>query len=146
MEPITVLSDGSRGIDYDNMIELLNEWITDEQRESIVKKEKNTESKEESEWGKAHCCIVDYQDAGQAASAANAIRAFMPQIPLLVITDFQSLIRKRHLQLITGTGLIKMILWQEEEPDRLIMEIQRWLNSFAYRTKTAQPSTQSIRR
>ncbi|QLG38468.1 MULTISPECIES: hypothetical protein [unclassified Paenibacillus] len=146
MEPITVLSDGSRGIDYDNMIELLNEWITDEQRESVVKKEKNTESKEEAEWGKAHCCIVDYQDAAQAVSAANAIRAFMPQIPLLVITDFQSLIRKRHLQLITGTGLIKMILWQEEEPERLIMEIQRWLHSFAYRTKTAQPSTQSIRR
>ncbi|PWW35164.1 MULTISPECIES: hypothetical protein [Paenibacillus] len=146
MEPITVLSDGSRGIDYDNMIELLNEWITDEQRESVVKKEKHTESKEEAEWGKAHCCIVDYQDAAQAVSAANAIRAFMPQIPLLVITDFQSLIRKRHLQLITGTGLIKMILWQEEEPERLIMEIQRWLHSFAYRTKTAQPSTQSIRR
>lgn len=146
MEPITVLSDGSRGIDYDNMIELLNEWITDEQRESVVKKEKNTESKEEVEWGKAHCCIVDYQDAAQAVSAANAIRAFMPKIPLLVITDFQSLIRKRHLQLISGTGLIKMILWQEEEPERLIMEIQRWLHSFAYRTKTAQPSTQSIRR
>lgn len=139
MEPITVLSDGSRGIDYDNMIELLNEWITDEQRESVVKKEKNTESKEEAEWGKAHCCIVDYQDAAQAVSAANAIRAFMPQIPLLVITDFQSLIRKRHLQLITGTGLIKMILWQEEEPERLIMEIQRWLHSLHTEQKQLSP-------
>ncbi|WP_413373629.1 hypothetical protein [Paenibacillus taichungensis] len=145
MEPITVLSDGSRGIDYDNMIELLNEWITDEQRESAVKKERNVESEAGSEWGTARYCIIDYQDAGQAVSAANAIRAFMPQIPLLVITDFQSLIRKRHLQLITGTGLMKMILWQEKEPDRLIVEIQRWLHSFAYKTKTAQPSTQSMR-
>ncbi|MGV2887005.1 hypothetical protein [Paenibacillus taichungensis] len=146
MEPITVLSDGSRGIDYDNMIELLNEWITDEQRESAMKREKNVNNEEGEEWGKAHYCIVDYQDAGQAVSAANAIRAFMPQIPLLVITDFQSLIRKRHLQLITGTGLIKMILWHEKEPDSLIVEIQRWLHSFAYKTKTAQPSTQSMRR
>ncbi|MFE6078566.1 hypothetical protein ACFVQB_29380 [Paenibacillus sp. NPDC057886] len=146
MKPITVLSDRSRGIDYDNIINLLNEWITDEQRESAVKKGKNVNSEEEAKWGKAHYCIVDYQDAGQAVSAANAIRAFMPQIPLLVITDFQSLIRKRHLQLITGTGLIKMILWQEKEPDRLIMEIQRWLDSFAYKTKTALTSTQSMRR
>ncbi|WP_315793661.1 hypothetical protein [Paenibacillus sp. BIC5C1] len=146
MEPITVLSDGSRGIDYDNMIELLNEWIIDEQRESAVNKEKKVDSKGEGEWGKAHCCIVDYQDAGQAVSASNAIRAFMPQIPLLVITDFQCLIRKRHSQLVTGTGLMKMILWHEKEPDRLIMEIQKWLHSFAYKTKTAQPSTQSMRR
>jgi len=146
MEPITVLSDGSRGIDYDNMIELLHEWITDEQRESAVKKEKNMHSEEGAEWGKAQYCIVDYQDAGQAVSAANAIRAFMPHIPLLVITDFQSLIRKRHLQLITGTGLMKLILWHEKEPDRLMMEIQRWLHSFAYKTKTALPFTQSMRR
>ncbi|KOY18420.1 hypothetical protein [Paenibacillus xylanivorans] len=146
MEPITVLSDGSRGIDYDYIIELLNEWITDEQRESAVKTEKNEESMAGSGWGTARYCIVDYKDARQAVSASNAIRAFVPKIPLLVITDFQSLIRKRHLQHITGTGLTKMILWQEKEPERLIIEIQRWLYYFAYKTKTALPSTQSMRR
>lgn len=146
MEPITVLSDGSRGIDYDHIIELLNEWITDEKRESAVKTEKNVESMVGSKWGIARYCIVDYQDAGQAVSAANAIRAFVPQIPLLVITDFQSLICKRHLQLITGTGLMKLILWQEKEPEGLIMEIQRWLHSVACKTKTALPSTRSMRR
>ncbi|UPK43185.1 MULTISPECIES: hypothetical protein [Paenibacillus] len=145
MEPITVLSDGSRGIDYDNMIELLNEWMTDEDRESASKKENNVESDASSKWGTSRYCIVDYQDAGQAVSAAKAIRAFIPQIPLLVITDFQSLIRKRHLQLVTGTGPMKMILWHEKEPDRLIMEIQRWMYSFAYKTKTALPSTQLMR-
>ncbi|MDN4604420.1 hypothetical protein P5G61_24555 [Paenibacillus sp. F6_3S_P_1C] len=146
MEPITVLSDGSRGIDYDHIIALLNEWIPDEKRESAVNTEKNEESMVGSKWGIARYCIVDYEDAGQAVSAANAIRAFVPQIPLLVITDFQSLIRKRHLQLISGTGLMKLILWQEKEPERLIMEIQQWLHSFAYKTKTALPSPQSMRR
>ncbi|MDN8590490.1 hypothetical protein B2I21_26875 [Chryseobacterium mucoviscidosis] len=146
MEPITVLSDGSRGIDYDHIIELLNEWITDEKRESAIKTEKNVESMVGSKWGTARYCIVDYQDAGQAVSAANAIRAFVPQIPLLMITDFQSLIRKRHLQLITGTGLMKLILWQEKEPEGLIMEIQRWLYSVACKSKTALPSTRSMRR
>lgn len=140
MEPITVLSDGSRRIAYENMIPLFEEWIADLPSDSERKDQEDLES-----WGHSRYCIVDYKDAQQAVSAANAIRAFMPQIPLLILTDFQSLIRKRHLQQITGTGLIKMILWNEHESHKLVMDIQKYLHPSVYQTAIAMPSTLSIR-
>ncbi|MEC0125928.1 hypothetical protein [Paenibacillus pabuli] len=146
MEPITVLSDGNRSIAYDHIIQMYYENMSDKQNDSTINIEKNKGEEAWSKWGASRYCIVDYQDPGQAVSAANAIRAFMPHIPLLVITDFQCLIRKRHLQLITGTGVVRMVLWQEKEPQKLVMEIQRWLHSCAYETKTALSSTLSMRR
>ncbi|QOS81122.1 hypothetical protein JNUCC31_09830 [Paenibacillus sp. JNUCC31] len=137
MEPITVLSDGNRSIAYDPIIQMYYEYMSDKQGDSAINIRKNTREMAWSEWGASRYCIIDYQDAGQAVSAANAIRAFMPHIPLLVITDFKSLIRKRHLQRITGTGVMKMVLWQEKEPQKLVMEIQRWLHSCAYETKNS---------
>ncbi|WP_458124112.1 hypothetical protein [Paenibacillus sp. Z3-2] len=130
MEPITVLSDGKRRIAYENIIQLFRNWIADAPSGSVMETHRGS-------WENSRYCIVDYQIAEEAVSAANAIRAFMPQIPLLIITDFKSLIRKRHLQLITGTGEIKMILWNEQEPDQLIKDMEKWWHSSVYQSQIA---------
>lgn len=141
MEPITILSDGSRSIAYDDMIPTLRQWIVEE----TCEREHEGIMKEQSGWEKSRYCIVDYKDASCAISAANAIRAFMPQIPLLVITDFHSLIRKRHLQQISGSGEVKLSLWHPEQLDQWLSEIQRWLQSSPQDNKNAIPSAMSIR-
>lgn len=146
MERITVLSDGSRGIAYENIIELFNEWMEEEQEECIRGEEQNQKMSSRSTWGRSRYCIVDYMDASQAVSASNAIRAFLPQLPLLVITDFQSLIRRQHVQQITGNGLIKMILWNQSEPHQLYLDIQKWLYSTLQDQEEAMPSTMSIQK
>lgn len=76
MERITVLSDGSRGIAYEHIIELFNEWMEEEQEERIRSEEQNQKPGSRSTWGRSCYCIVDYMDARQAVSASNAIRAF----------------------------------------------------------------------
>lgn len=141
MEPITVLSDGSRSIAYDVMIPMLRQWIA----EATCEREQEDIMNEQNEWEKSRYCIVDYKDASCAISAANAIRAFMPQIPLLVITDFQSLIRKRHLQQISGSGEVKLSLWHPGQLDQWVSEIQHWLQTSQQENKNAIPSTMSIR-
>ncbi|PQP84847.1 hypothetical protein C0Q44_10075 [Paenibacillus sp. PCH8] len=138
MEPITVLSDGKRRIAYENMIQLLREWIAEAPAGLSSETDRGG-------WENSRFCIVDYQVAEEAVSAANAIRAFMPQIPLLVITDFKSLIRKRHLQQITGTGEMKMILWNEQDPDHLIKDMEQYLHSSLYPTQIATSPILSMR-
>ncbi|WP_127546579.1 MULTISPECIES: hypothetical protein [Paenibacillus] len=139
MEPITVLSDGKRRIAYENIIQLFRNWIEDSTSGSAIETHRGS-------WENARYCIVDYQVAEEAVSAANAIRAFMPQLPLLVITDFQSLIRKRHLQEITGTGEMKMILWNEQDPNQLIKDMENWFHSSSiHNSKIAIPPILSMR-
>ncbi|MEK4664091.1 hypothetical protein MHH93_19575 [Priestia sp. FSL H7-0729] len=139
MEPITVLSDGKRRIAYENIVQLFRNWIEDSTSGSTIETHRGS-------WENSRYCIVDYQIAEEAVSAANAIRAFMPQIPLLVITDFKSLIRKRHLQQITGTGEMKMILWSEQDPDHLIKDMEHWLHSSsAHKSQIAIPPILSMR-
>ncbi|MDQ0173198.1 hypothetical protein [Paenibacillus tundrae] len=141
MEPITILSDGCRSIAYDEMIPRLRQWIVEE----TCEREHEGIMKEQGGWEKSRYCIVDYKDASCAISAANAIRAFMPKIPLLVITDFQSLIRKRHLQQISGSGEVKLSLWHPGQLDQWLSEIQRWLQTSPQDNKKTIPSTMSIR-
>ncbi|WP_433747199.1 hypothetical protein [Paenibacillus amylolyticus] len=139
MEPITVLSDGKRRIEYENIIQLFRNWIEDSTSGSAIETHRGS-------WENSHYCIVDYQVAEEAVSAANAIRAFMPQLPLLVITDFKSLIRKRHLQQITGTGEMKMILWNEQDPNQLIKDMENWLHhSSVHKSEIAIPPILSMR-
>ncbi|WP_145152355.1 hypothetical protein [Paenibacillus xylanexedens] len=138
MEPITVLSDGKRRIAYENIIQLFKDWMADAPSGSVIETHRGS-------WENSRYCIVDYQIAEEAVSAANAIRAFMPQIPLLVITDFKSLIRKRHLQQITGTGEMKMILWNEQDPNHLIKDMQQWLHASVYESQIAIPPILSMR-
>lgn len=138
MEPITVLSDGKRRISYENIIQLFKHWIADAPSGSAIETHRGS-------WENSLYCIVDYQVAKEAVSAANAIRAFMPQIPLLVITDFKSLIRKQHLQQITGTGEMRLILWNEQEPNQLIKDMEQWLHSSGYRSQIAIPPVLSMR-
>ena len=95
--------------------------------------------------GKFPFCIVDYRNAEQAISAAKAIRAFVPDVPLLVITDFKSLVRKRHLQQITGIGVMKLMLWNEQDPDQLVSGIENWLQTLGYETPITMPSALHIR-
>ncbi|PAD28542.1 hypothetical protein [Paenibacillus sp. 7523-1] len=146
MERITVLSDGSRGIAYEHIIELFNEWMEEEQEESIRSEEQNQKLGSSSTWGRSCYCIVDYMDASQAVSASNAIRAFLPQLPLLVITDFQSSIRRQHVQQITGNGVIKLMLWNQSEPHQLYLDIQKWLYSTLQDQEKAMPSVMSIQK
>lgn len=139
MEPITVLSDGKRRIAYENIIQLFRNWMEDSTSGSAIETHRGS-------WENARYCIVDYQVAEEAVSAANAIRAFMPQLPLLVITDFQSLIRKRHLQQVTGTGEMKMILWNEQDPNRLFKDMENWLHSSSiHKSEIAIPPILSMR-
>ncbi|MGF9700502.1 MULTISPECIES: hypothetical protein [Paenibacillus] len=146
MERITVLSDGNRGIAYENIIEMFNQWIVEGQEISIRDKEQNEKKRPIATWEKSRYCIIDYMDASQAISASNAIRAFLPQIPLLVITDFQSLIRRQHLQQVTGNGVIKMILWNQREPHQLMLDMQEWLHSTLQNHEEAMPSAVSIQK
>ena len=90
MEPITVLSDGKRRIAYENIIQLFRNWIEDSTSGSAIETHRGS-------WENARYCIVDYQIAEEAVSAANAIRAFMPQLPLMVITDFKSPVSEASL-------------------------------------------------
>lgn len=119
MGSITVLSDESRGIAFDDIMEQLENWMEGE----------DSHESSDSGWNTTRYCIIDYQESGQAVSASNAIRAFMPDIPLLIVTDFQSMIRKRHLQQITGAGPMKMFLWDVHHPQQMVSEMQKWLES-----------------
>ncbi|WP_434749400.1 hypothetical protein [Paenibacillus amylolyticus] len=138
MEPVTVLTDGERCIDYEKINQLFEGWIASAPSDSVKETGRG-------DWEDSRFCIVDYRNGEQAVSAAKAIRAFVPDVPVLVITDFQSLIRKRHLQQITGTGVVKMLLWNEQDPDQLDRGIEQWLHTFGYEAPITMPSVLYIR-
>lgn len=138
MEPVTVLTDGERCINYEKINQLFEDWIAAAPSDSVKETGRG-------DWENSRFCIVDYRNAEQAVSAAKAIRAFVPDVPVLVITDFQSLIRKRHLQEINGTGVVKMLLWDEQDPDHVVRSIERWLHTFGYEAPLTMPSVLYIR-
>lgn len=138
MEPVTVLTDGERCINFEKIKLLFEDWIASAPSDSV----KGTGR---GDWEDSRFCIVDYRNADQTVSAAKAIRAFVPDVPILVITDFQSLTRKRHLQQITGTGVVKMMLWNERDPEHLTRSIERWLHTLGYEAPITMPSVLHIR-
>ncbi|MCK6078516.1 hypothetical protein [Paenibacillus silvae] len=133
MEPVAVLTDGERCINYEEIIQLFMDWIDSAPSDSVKETGRG-------DWEKSRYCIVDYRNAEQAVAAAKAIRAFVPDVPVLVLTDFQSSIRKRHLQQITGTGAVKMMLWNEQHPDQLKRSIEQWLHTLEYGAPITMPS------
>lgn len=133
MEPVAVLTDGERCINYEKINQLFEDWIASAPLDSV----KGTGR---GDWEDSRFCIVDYRNAEQAVSAARAIRAFVPDVPVVVITDFKSLIRKRHLLQIPGTGTVKLVLWNEQDPDQLVRSMERWLLTFGYETPLAMLS------
>lgn len=138
MEPVTVLTDGERCINFEKIKPLFEDWIASAPSNSVKETGRG-------DWESSRFCIVDYRNAEHAVSAAKAIRAFVPDVPLLVITDFTSLVRKRHLQQITGIGVMKLMLWNEQDPDQLVSGIEKWLQTFGYETSITMPSALHIR-
>ncbi|CAI6084548.1 hypothetical protein PAECIP112173_04324 [Paenibacillus sp. JJ-100] len=132
MEPVAVLTDGERRVNYEKINRLFEDWIASAPSDSV----KGT-GRGRGDWEDSRFCIVDYRNAEQAISAASAIRAFVPDVPVVVITDFQSLIRKRHLQQIPGTGPVRLVLWNEQDPDQLLRSLERWLLTYGYETPLA---------
>lgn len=71
------------------------------------------------------CCIIDYADPERAIAASNTIRASLPEVTLLIITDMGAALSDNDLIRIRGVGRISLIHWKENYRSKLLMEIQR---------------------
>lgn len=74
------------------------------------------------------CCIVDYADPERAIAASNTIRASLPEVALLLITDMGAALSDNDLIRIRGVGRISLIHWKENYRSKLLLEIQRQLH------------------
>ncbi|MGO4531653.1 glycosyltransferase [Paenibacillus sp. 2TAF8] len=117
MDPVFVLSDDGRRIKFKEIVHFYNVIIGD----ALFKPEGK-------HFEKISCSIVDYKDPEEAVSAANAIRAFHPQLPLLIITDMHSGLHDQHMLRIKGVGRIRLLHWNANYPDKLITDIQSLLH------------------
>ncbi|MCM3207570.1 MULTISPECIES: glycosyltransferase [Paenibacillus] len=117
MDPVFILSDGERNIQFKEIVHFYNVILGE-----------NEESSNGSSFDSSRCCIIDYKDPEKVVSASNAIRAFHPQIPLLVITDMRSTLQDSHLLRITGVGRIRLLHWNANYPDKLLTDIQSLLH------------------
>ncbi|WP_145409862.1 glycosyltransferase [Paenibacillus xylanexedens] len=114
MDPIYILSDRERDIHFKEIVHFYNVILGD--------------SADHNHFEKIRCCIIDYKDPEEAVSAANAIRAFHPQLPLLIITDMKSGLHDQHLLRINGVGGIRLLHWNANYPDKLLTDIQSLLH------------------
>lgn len=71
------------------------------------------------------CCIVDYVDPERAIAASNIIRASLPEVTLLIITEMGAALNDHDLIRIRGLGRISLIHWKENYRSKLLLEIQR---------------------
>ncbi|WP_374019390.1 glycosyltransferase family 2 protein [Paenibacillus thiaminolyticus] len=71
------------------------------------------------------CCIIDYKDPKRAIYASNIIRASMPEVALLIITEIGAALNDNDLIRIRGVGRISLIQWKENYRSKLLLEIQR---------------------
>ncbi|MEY8739903.1 glycosyltransferase [Paenibacillus tundrae] len=117
MDPIFILSDKERNIHFKEIVHFYNVILGD-----------TDNSADGNHFETVRCCIIDYIDPEETVSAANAIRAFHPQLPLLIITDMKSAVHDKHLLRITGVGGIRLLHWNANYPDKLLTDIQSLLH------------------
>jgi hypothetical protein len=112
---VFIFTDGERKIPYMEINEHYSIVYVDEPNEKDL-------------FTSAICCIVDYTDPERTIAASNVIRASLPQVTLLIITDMQAALNDSHLIRIRGVGRIHLIHWKENYQYKLLLEIQRYFH------------------